>query len=173
MLIRDAKPSELPEIGTIRVAAYRADGFLAPGSGYEPTLRGLGADGDGHVLVAAGDDGALLGTVMLQGGPAGGPIVTGPDVAEIRALAVRPEARGRGLGRALLSAVIDLAVREHVRHLVLYTQAGMKAAHRLYADAGFVRLPEQDWSPQQDVDLLAYGLMLGSTARTQSSAGVG
>lgn len=173
MQIRDAKLSELPEIGTIRVAACRVDGFLAPGSGYEPTLRGLGADGDGHVLVAAGDDGALLGTVMLQGGPEGGPIVTGPDVAEIRALAVRPEARGRGLGRALLSAVIDLAAREHVRHLVLYTQAGMKAAHRLYEDAGFVRLPEQDWSPQQDVDLLAYGLMLGSTARTQSSAGVG
>ncbi len=172
MQIRHAKQSELAEVGAIRVAAYRADGFLAPGSGYEPTLRGLGADGDGQVLVAVGDDGALLGTVMLQGGPGGGPIISGPDVAEIRALAVRPQARGAGLGRALLSAVIDLAVREQVRHLVLYTQAGMKAAHRLYEDAGFVRLPEQDWSPQPGVNLLAYGLMLGSPARKQSAAGV-
>jgi GNAT superfamily N-acetyltransferase len=171
--IRDAKQSELAEIGAIRVTAFRTDGFLPAGSGYEPTLRDLGADGGGHVLVAVGDDGALLGTVMLQGGPEGGPIVTGPDVAEVRALAVRPQARGAGLGRALLSAVIDLAVREHVLHLVLYTQPGMKAARRLYEAAGFVRRPEQDWSPQPDVDLLAYGLMLGSAARTPSSARVG
>lgn len=173
MQIRDAKHSELAEIGAIRVAAFRTDGFLPPGSGYEPTLRGLGAQGDGRVLVAVGDDGALLGTVMLQGGPEGGPLVTGPDVAEVRALAVRPQARGAGLGRALLSAVIELAVREHVRHLVLYTQPGMKAARRLYEAAGFVRLPDQDWSPEPDVDLLAYGLVLGSTARAQSSARVG
>jgi ribosomal protein S18 acetylase RimI-like enzyme len=160
MLIRDAKQSELAAVGNIRVAAYRADGFLSADSEYEPRLRGLGNDGTGHVLVAADEDGGLLGTVMLQTWPDASHVVTGPDRAEIRALAVLPEARGAGLGRALLAAVTDRAVRERVRELLLLTQTDMKTAHRLYESAGFVRLPERDWSPQPGVSLLAYRLVL-------------
>jgi ribosomal protein S18 acetylase RimI-like enzyme len=99
-------------------------------------------------------------TVMLQGWPHAGPLVTGPDEAEIRALAVLPRARGLGLGRALLTAVIERAVREQVRHLVLLTQPGMRTAHHLYQEAGFVRLPERDRAPVPDLSLLAYGLPL-------------
>jgi hypothetical protein len=43
---------------------------------------------------------------------------------------------------------------------VLLTQTEMKAAHRLYDEAGFARLPERDWSPEPGVKLLAYGLVL-------------
>jgi ribosomal protein S18 acetylase RimI-like enzyme len=160
MMIRDALPAEFTEVGEIRVAAYRADGFLAPDSSYEPRLRTLGADGLGQVLVAERADGKLVGTVMLQIWPAAGDVVQAPGEAEIRALAVRPEAQGTGLGRALLTAVLERAKRESVRHLVLSTQPDMKAAHRLYEQAGFVRLPDRDWSPQPGVDLLAYGLRL-------------
>src|SRR5215472_3079857 len=143
MRIRDARPDELAEVGEIRVQAYRADGFLSPASDYEPTLRALGADGHGQVLVAERPGAGLIGTVMLQPWrPGGGEIVTGPDEAEIRALAVRPEARGDGTGRAWLASLIDRAASAGVRHLVLLTQDDMKAAHRLYAEAGFTRLPE-------------------------------
>ena len=67
MIVRDARPGELAEVGEIRVAAYLADGFLAPDSRYTPTLRALGRDGDGAVLVAVDeqDDSRILGTVML------------------------------------------------------------------------------------------------------------
>jgi ribosomal protein S18 acetylase RimI-like enzyme len=164
MMIRDAVPAELAEVGEIRVAAYRADGFLSSQSKYEPTLRSLGADGLGQVLVAERPEGGLVGTVMLQGWPQAGRVVTGPDEAEIRALAVLPQARGTGLGRALLAAVLALAVRDEVRHLVLCTQTDMKAAHRLYEGAGFSRLPDRDWSPEPDVSLLAYGLLLAETS---------
>ena len=160
MVIRDALPAEFAEVGEIRVTAYRADGFLAPDSSYEPRLRTLGTDGPGQVLVAEGADGKLAGTVMLQSWPTAGQVVQAPGEAEIRALAVRPEARGTGVGRALLAAVIDRAVRERVRHLVLSTQPDMKTAHRLYEEVGFVRLPDRDWSPEPGVDLLAYGLRL-------------
>jgi ribosomal protein S18 acetylase RimI-like enzyme len=156
--IRDAQPGEIDEIGDIRVTAYRADGFLSPQSEYEPTLRALGADGGGHVLVAVADDGRLLGTVMLQTPPA--QLATSPAEAEIRALAVRPAARGAGLGRALLAAVMERAARERVRHVLLFTEPEMKIAHRLYEDAGFRRLPDRDWSPQPGHGLLAYGLSL-------------
>jgi ribosomal protein S18 acetylase RimI-like enzyme len=168
MLIRDAHQDELAEVGELRLAAYRADGFLSPDSTYAPRLRDLGADGSGPVLVAVdGEGGRLLGTVMLQRWPNAGQVVSGPDEAEIRALAVRPAAQRGGIGRALLAAVIDRAGRDGVRHLVLMTQPDMKMAHRLYEEAGFVRLPDRDWSPEPGVMLLAYGKHLrdGAAAR--------
>jgi ribosomal protein S18 acetylase RimI-like enzyme len=168
MLIRDAQQDELAEVGELRLAAYSADGFLSPDSTYAPRLRELGADGSGLVLVAVeGRAGRLLGTVMLQRWPYAGHVVAGPDEAEIRALAVRPAAQRGGVGRALLAAVIDRAVREGVRHLVLLTQPDMKTAHRLYKEAGFVRLPDRDWSPEPGTILLAYGKHLrdGEAAR--------
>jgi ribosomal protein S18 acetylase RimI-like enzyme len=158
MLIRDAHADELDEVGELRLAAYRTGGFLSPDSTYAPRLRELGADGSGPVLVAVdGGAGPLLGTVMLQRWPHAGQVVAGPDEAEIRALAVRPAAQRAGVGRALLAAVIDRAVRDGVRHLVLMTQPDMKPAHRLYEEAGFVRLPDRDWSPEPGLLLLAYG----------------
>ncbi len=166
MLIRDAHPDELPEVGELRLAAYRADGYLSPDSGYAPRLRDLGADGVGQVLVAvASEAGPILGTVMLQPWrPEAGHVVHGPSEAEIRALAVRPAAQRAGVGRALLAAVVDLAVLEGVRHLVLLTQPEMKAAHRLYEQAGFSRLPDRDWSPEPGTTLLAYGKQLRDEA---------
>jgi ribosomal protein S18 acetylase RimI-like enzyme len=160
MLIRDANPHDFPEIGDVRVGAYLADGFLSPDSGSAPRLRDLGTDGLDPVLVAVDGDGGLIGTVMLQVWPQGGEVVKGPGEAEIRALAVRPEARSAGVGRALLAAVIDRAARLEVQYLVLLTQTEMKAAHHLYDEAGFARLPERDWSPQPGVTLLAYGMVL-------------
>jgi ribosomal protein S18 acetylase RimI-like enzyme len=162
MVIRDAYPDELREIGDIRLAAYRADGFLAPDSGYAPRLRELGADGLGVVLVAVDPDGGPpLGTVMLQFWPNAGHVVQGPGEGEIRALAVRPGAQGAGVGRSLMTAVIERASREGIRHLVLCTQPEMKAARHLYEEAGFSRMPGRDWSPEPDEPLLAYGLLLG------------
>jgi GNAT superfamily N-acetyltransferase len=161
MLIRDAHQEEFAEVGEIRVGAYLADGFMSPDSGYVPRLRALGADGLGAVLVGVDETtGRLLGTVMLQTWPNAGQVVTGPDEAEVRALAVRPEARGAGVGHALVAAVIDRAATAGIRHLLLLTQPEMKIAHRLYAQAGFARLPDRDWSPEPGSVLMAYGLVL-------------
>jgi ribosomal protein S18 acetylase RimI-like enzyme len=159
VIVRMALPAELAEIGNIRVAAYRADGYLPATSGYVSTLRRLGTVGDGDILVAV-DDGQLVGTVMLQHWPHAGQVVRGPDEAEIRALAVAPGGRGKGAGRALVQAVIDRAAGGGIRHLVLCTMGAMRTAHYLYEQAGFSRLPERDWSPEPDVTLLVYGLIL-------------
>jgi ribosomal protein S18 acetylase RimI-like enzyme len=158
VIVRDALSEELAEVGEIRVTAYRDAGFLSPGSEYAPVLRDLGRDGDGTVLVAV-DGCSIVGTVMLR---SGGNVVTGQDETEIRALAVTPDGQGKGTGSALLTAVIERAARDGVRHLVLLTQPDMLAARRLYERAGFRRLPDRDWSPTPGVMLLAYGLRLGS-----------
>ena len=154
--IRPALPGELAALGDLRVAAYRADGFLTAESTYAPTLRALGADGGGEVLAAV-DGAALLGTVMLQPWPYADELVRAPGEAEIRALAVAPHARGRGVGAALVTAVTERAAALGIRELLLLTRTDMLAAQRLYARAGFRRLPDRDWSPLPDLLLLAYG----------------
>jgi ribosomal protein S18 acetylase RimI-like enzyme len=177
--IRDVRPDEFDEVGDVRLAAYLADGFLSPRSTYAEILRTLGADGLGQVLVAVDSDrpgscdpptggvgpdsrrGHILGTVMLQGWSHGGEILAGPQEAEVRALAVVPEARGAGLGRKLLAAIIARAAATGVRRLILLTQPDMKPAQHLYEQAGFSRLPDRDWSPEPGLTLLAYGLDLG------------
>lgn len=175
MLIRDARPEELPAIGELRVSAYVSGGFLSPDSGYAPRLRALGAHSGGSVLVAVAAGGepapagaagpgastaAIVGTIMLVSWPDAGEVVTGPDEAEIRALAVAPGTQGQGIGRALLGAALQRAARQGARALVLSTQPEMRAAHRLYERAGFTRLPDRDWSPEPGVNLMVYGLTL-------------
>jgi ribosomal protein S18 acetylase RimI-like enzyme len=161
LIVRDARPAELAGIGDLRVAAYEAGGFLSDASHYGETLRTLGHDGSGQILAAVDDrTGQILGTVMLQLWPDAGHVVRDPDEAEVWALAGAPEARGRGVGRALLQAVIDRARASGVRHLVLCTQTTMLAAQHLYAEAGFGRLPERDFTPVPGFTLPAYGLVL-------------
>ena len=160
MLIRDATVVEMTQVAQVRITAYQAGKHLSPDSPYEQRLRELGADGIGDVLVAVDQGGEITGTVMLQPWPHAGHVVTGPDEAEIRALAVLPEAQGSGLGQALLEAVIERARIREVSHLVLLTQADMVTAQRMYAKAGFARLADRDWSPSPGNLLLAYGLPL-------------
>ena len=162
VIIRDARPGELGEVGEIRVTAYQAGGHMSPDSGYAPVLRALGAAGDGTVLVAVdeADNDRILGTVMLQPWPQAGQVVVGPGEAEIRALAVAPAGQGQGTGSALLKAVIELSAERGIRYLALLTQPDMLAAQHMYLREGFHRLPERDWSPFPGLTLIAYGKML-------------
>ncbi len=160
--VRDAQPREFGRIGELRVAAYQADGFLSETSSYADTLRVLGMDGSGEILAAV-DDGHILGTVTLVHWPHGGEVLRAPGEGEVRALAVAAAARGRGIGRALLAAVMNRAAIREVRELLLLTQPDMLAAQHLYAEAGFQRLPHRDYEYAPGHRLLAFGLpMAGS-----------
>lgn len=59
---------------------------------------------------------------------------------------VRPEHRGRGLGRALLGAAIDHARKRGADHMDLGTSEDDEAARHLYGKAGF-RRREGDGGP--------------------------
>jgi len=155
--VRDAQPGEFGQIGELRVAAYQADGFLSETSTYADTLRVLGMDGTGEILAAV--DGAhILGTVTLVNWPHGGEVLRAPGEGEVRALAVASTARGRGIGRALLAAVMRRAAVREVRELLLLTQPDMLAAQHLYAEAGFQRLLHRDYEYAPGHRLLAFGM---------------
>jgi GNAT superfamily N-acetyltransferase len=154
MEIRPATAAELTAVGELCVAAYAE--FLADDFHYMATLRNTPVRAAEAELLVAADGDALLGTVTFV--PDGGPLgeIATPDEAEFRMLAVDPAARGRGVGLALMQRVVDEAARRGKRAIVCSSLAEMVAAHRIYARVGFRRVPERDWSPVPDVDLLAF-----------------
>jgi len=83
------------------------------------------------------------------------------EAATIRMLGVAPEARGHGVGEALMRVCIERARASGQRRVRLGTRTSMTAAHRLYARLGFRRDSEHDWSPAPGISLLAFVLDLG------------
>ncbi len=59
------------------------------------------------------------------------------DELHINNLAVRPECRRRGLGRALLDRVLEIGVQHGVRRATLEVRRSNRAALALYEQAGF------------------------------------
>lgn len=59
------------------------------------------------------------------------------DEAEILTIAVEKESRGQGLGRALLTALLDQLRSEGVRHVSLELRGSNTAALGLYTSLGF------------------------------------
>ncbi|WP_017599899.1 GNAT family N-acetyltransferase [Nocardiopsis lucentensis] len=150
-------------VSDLRVTAYLADGLLEASPAYAETLRLLGADGTGEVLVAV-DGERLLGTIMYEPWSPDSEVARSADEAEIRAFAVAPQARGLGVGRALVNALVERARQEGVVRIVLSLPPlpQMRAAQFVYRARGFTRVPERDWTPVPGVDLQVYALALKS-----------
>jgi GNAT superfamily N-acetyltransferase len=160
--IRDARPGEYATIGDLRVASYQAIGLLPEGSRYTETLRGFGFGTDCLVLVAADEDGGVLGTIALEPFGTGSELARDESEADVRAFAVAPRAQGQGVGRMLLLAVIESARKRGVRRLRLCTNPVMVTAQHLYTTAGFSRTPDFDFEPAPGIMLPAYELDLTS-----------
>lgn len=168
-LIRPAEPTDYEPLGEITARAYLNDGLLAFGDEddwYFQELKDVAKRAESsEVLVATAHDGRILGGVTYV--PSPGPMadLARPGESEIRMLAVSHEARGQGVGQALLQACIDRASAAGSgtgTGLVLCTQPTMHTAHRLYERLGFTRAPERDWKPipGNDFTLLTYELTL-------------
>ena len=84
----------------------------------------------GHAFVVAELAGELIGTGAL--------IEEAPGVGRLVRMSVSPAHRRRGVGRALVAHLIDLARCRGYRRLVLETNDDWDDAVRLYLSCGFV-----------------------------------
>jgi putative acetyltransferase len=94
-------------------------------------LPGSYRDSGGEFFVALDDGGALLGTAGVA------PVASG--TFELRKMYLRPQARGRGVGRALLAACLDFCRARGAKTVVLDTVEEMHDAIAFYERNGFVR----------------------------------
>lgn len=166
VLVRPARPEELPAAGAVAVAGYQADGLLTRDDGssdddYRDQLAGTAARARAAELLVAVEAEQVIGTVTWC--PLGSPwrqVARSDDQGEFRMLAVAPTGRRRGAARALVDACLDRARSAGMREVVISSLPEMTPAHGLYRSYGFARAPELDFRPVPQVALWGFRLVL-------------
>jgi GNAT superfamily N-acetyltransferase len=121
--------------------------------GFEEELAGLPGDYAppcGALLLARDAAGTPLGCIALK------PLA--PDVGEIKRLYVRPQGRGRGIGKALVAAILREAAHRGYREVKLDTLAKLTEAQALYRSFGFI--PVEPFRSNPYPGILYFGKML-------------
>ena len=139
---------KLPRPTRLRIVDYRPaykkhfralnESWLREFFTVEPSDARLLADPNGHIIRKGGRvlfalwDGEVAGTVAL--------LRHGADAWELAKMAVNAPLRGRGIGRALAEAVLEIARGQGAVHLYLQTSPRLEAAMGLYRALGFRRV---------------------------------
>jgi GNAT superfamily N-acetyltransferase len=162
--IRPARPDEYAEAGAVTAGAYAE--FARPGdegwNEYLSELADVAGRADRTEVYVAVEDGRVLGCVTLELDDTVGDDdkELPPEMSCIRMLGVRTEARGRGIGRALVQRCIDRTAEVGKTIVTLRTTRLMTTAQRLYGDMGFVHDPDRDVEFDDGFTLIAYRLQL-------------
>lgn len=170
VVVRDARSGELGAIARLTRRAYaELSSVMAPDAwaALEGAIAGALATRSAAEWIVAERDGELVGSVMLfpASAAAYGALAGDGSSPELRLLAVSPEARGRGVGEALVRECMARAWRSGAWALGLHTSASMRAARRLYERMGFVRSPETDFQAEGAELVEGYLIQLDSAAR--------
>ena len=159
--IRDARRGDRDAARKLTLSAFQQYAAVMPPARWEgyrenilATLTEVGPAQ--HIL--AEKDGIILGSVLLY--PPGTAFST-PDEGsftcpEVRLLAVAPDARGQGIGTALMKECIRRTRQLGAACLNPHTTDMMQVAMRMYERMGFVRAPELDFHPDPSITVKAY-----------------
>lgn len=123
MSVRPATPDDLPEI-----LALERQGF-APKERWSERSWAAELAADNLSVLAAGDPVAGVIAVQRVGG-----------VAELNRIVVDPAYRRKGLGTALVSAGMAIAVAAEAEEMLLEVRHDNTAARALYAAHGFIEI---------------------------------
>lgn len=80
------------------------------------------------------------------------------DICEMKRLFVKPEFRGKGLGKLLSTKIIEVAIDIGYATMRLDTLASLKEAVALYKSLGFKKIAPYYHNPLQDVIFLELDL---------------
>lgn len=134
-MIRSAELHEMPLVRTLFLEYAQSLGFSLCFQGFQQELDDLpGRYGPprGSLLLAC-DGNSVMGVVALR--------ALDENSAEMKRLYIRPEYRGRKLGRRLAEAIIEQARQLGYRSIKLDTVPTMVEARKLYESMGFIEIP--------------------------------
>lgn len=158
-MLRDARAEELDEISTllsVSYAQYMPENPSPAWVDYERDIGDVRKRLAVSTLIVAEVDGGVAGAVTFYPDGALGDDPWPARWSALRLLAVHPDARGRGLGRALTEECIRRARALGSVTIGLHTTTLMNVARAMYEGMGFTRVPEHDFLPDPDVLVMAY-----------------
>lgn len=147
MTTRPATPADLDAIMVLERASFPTDAWSAAMMREE-----LASAHSWYVVVE--EAGRLVGYAGLRA-------VRGAQDADIQTITISDAARGRGRGRALLTTLLDEAVRRDVREVFLEVRADNPVAQKLYLSEGFAEVGRRPrYYQPDDVDAIVMQLDL-------------
>lgn len=133
MILREPAPGDLAFVAHRQALLYwNEQGW---GSEFEAALLGICArflerrDPARERAWIADSNGRIVGAVLV--------VAATPRQAQLRMLHVEADARGQGIGARLVAACIEYAAGAGYEEIVLWTDAVLEPARRLYVAAGF------------------------------------
>lgn len=164
ILIRNARSDELDEVSLLLKDAYQQyENIIRPEawkSYLEDIMDVQSRLGESDLIVAELNH-RLAGCVTLYlDGSHSFPEAWPRGWAVVRLLAVHPEYRGQGIGRALMQECIHRCRQAKVAAIGLHTTEAMDIARKMYERIGFARFTESDFHPAPGIVVMAYRLQL-------------
>ncbi len=167
-IARDAFPNEFREIGELMVNVYSQLQGLPPKEeqpAYYKMLANIGSLTENpktKLLIAISSSGNIGGGVVYFGdmkyyGP-GGTATKEKNASGFRLLAVDPSIRGKGIGKLLTKACIQLAIDEHRDQMIIHTTKAMQVAWKMYENMGFKRSEDLDFM-QEELPVFGFRLI--------------
>jgi ribosomal protein S18 acetylase RimI-like enzyme len=172
LTIRDAKDEDLDAVSALLMDAYAQ--YMRPPrepltaeeragwDGYRRNIADVWSRAPISSTIVAERDGKLHGSVNYYApGQADSLDGAWPDGwASIRLLGVSPQARGLGIGRALMQECLRRARADGATTMGLHTTKLMDVARAMYLRLGFARAPVYDFRPAPDFTVEAFRLDL-------------
>ncbi len=170
--IRDARRGDRDAAREVTLSAFTQYAAVMPPprwQAYRENILATLTDVGPAQQIVAEKEGTIVGSVLLY--PPGTAFST-PDEGpltcpEVRLLAVAAEARGQGVGTALMKECIRRSRRLGANCLNLHTTDMMQVAMRMYERMGFVRAPDLDFHPDPSITIKAYRLDLDSDGKAR------
>ena len=163
--IRDALPEELDVVSRLIRASYEEYEPHYPSERWPGYINNVGdvyrRRDDGSELIVAEQDGVLVGSVTFYAdGSLSGQGQWPAGWAGILRLAVPPERRGLGIGRALVEECLRRSRERGVKAVALHSTEWMAVARGLYERIGFRRAESFDFRPRPGVVGMGFKLDL-------------
>ncbi|WP_149359061.1 GNAT family N-acetyltransferase [Lolliginicoccus suaedae] len=139
--LRPIDPGDYAAVSGLTVAAYAP--YIPAGSEYLDLLADVEARAAAAEIVVAEIAGAVVGAIVLADAGSALAEIAREGELEFRMIAVAEQARGSGVGTALVRHGIAEARRRGNEAVVLSSMRAMIEARRIYARHGFVEVPER------------------------------